>query len=123
MSSPSDRHIERAKEIMDGRVGKENSITSGDMREMLNIDENETTPRTRAVITHLVKEEGMPIVARTGRPAGYFIAETEDEIYEYVGTLTSRINEIDDRRTSVLEAAQGADHLDLASDEFDEDIL
>jgi len=123
MSSVHDNHVEQVKQIMEGRIGREYAITSAEIRDKLQINENETTPQTRAIITHLVKQEGMPIVARTGRPAGYFIAEDEDEIYNYVGTLSSRVNNIEDRRTSVLDAAQQSDHLSLVPDEFDEDIL
>lgn len=123
MASFTDRQVERAKEIMDGRIGRENAITSSDLRDRLEIRENETTPQTRALITYLIKKEGWPIVAKTGQPAGYYIAEDEDDIYEYVTTLSSRINSIDDRRIAVLTAAQESDHLSLVDDEFDEDIL
>lgn len=123
MASFTDRQVEQVKEIMDGRIGREHAITSGEIRDQLDIQENETTPQTRALITHLIKEEGMPIVAKTGHPAGYYIAEDEDDIYEYVTTLSSRINNIDDRRVAVLTAAQESGHLSLVSDEFDEDIL
>ena len=123
MSSVNDNHVEQVKQIMDGRVGRDNAITSADIRDQLQINENETTPQTRAIITYLVKEEGMPIVARTGQPAGYFIAEDEDDIYNYVGTLSSRMNNIEERRKSVLAAAGQSDHLSLVPDEFDEDIL
>ena len=108
---------------MEGRVGRDNAITSPEICDKLQISENETTPQTRAVVAVLMKKRGMPIVARTGRPAGYFIAENEDEIYNYVGTLTSRMNSIEDRRRAVLDAAENSDHLSLMPDGFDDDIL
>lgn len=123
MVSFTDDQIEQVKEIMDGRVGREHAITSSELRDRLHIDENETTPQTRALITYLIKEEGWPIVAKTGQPAGYYIAEDEEDIYEYITTLTGRINNIDERRVGVLTAAQESEHLSLVPDEFDEDIL
>lgn len=123
MPSFTDEQIEQVKEIMDGRVGRDQAITSSEVRDRLEIPENETTPTTRALITHLIKEEGWPIVAKTGQPAGYYIAEDEEDIYEYVTTLSGRINSIDERRVAVLTAAQESEHLSLVSDEFDEDIL
>lgn len=124
MPSVSDEHVEQVKDILEDRRGVENSITSAEIRDELSIQENETTPKTRAIITHLVKEEGIPIAAKTGGPnAGYFIIDSEDELYNYLGTLSSRAASIEDRHKSILEAAQEADHITVTPDEFDQDLF
>jgi hypothetical protein len=123
MPSFTDAQVEQVREILDGRLGAENAITSGDIKDRLEIDENETTPTTRAIITHLIKEDNMPIGAKTGGPnAGYFIIETQDELYNYLGTLSSRSSSLEDRHRAVMDAADASDHLTVTGEDSEDPL-
>jgi 5-formaminoimidazole-4-carboxamide-1-beta-D-ribofuranosyl 5'-monophosphate synthetase len=120
--------VEVSDEIVDGirheikqHHGKSDQISSRTLSEMFDIDEPESFPRTREVIRHLVLDEKMPIAAGGN---GYFLIETQEELNEYVRRLAGRENKIEQRRITILRAAEETDHLSSDEDEWrDDDLL
>ncbi|WP_254538719.1 hypothetical protein [Halomarina litorea] len=98
-----DKARERVLEILQNRVGKDNAITSREINEEIQADNIGSFPSTRAIITDIIKEERVPILANTN---GYYVAETEGEIEEYLETLENRVMGITERRYAVKRAAK-----------------
>ncbi len=92
--------------VLTAHVGKENSITSGELSEALGgIDTLDSTPNTRAAIRELVCEYNMPIGSYHG---GYYLLSDGDEAQSCIETLSTRAAGIH-RRMSALNKAM-ADH-------------
>jgi hypothetical protein len=76
-------------------VGKKHPIHSRRLAAELGIKEGDTFIRTRGIIASVVKDRGLAVGA-LGR--GYFIISNDEELFEYLGSLDSRIREIDNRK-------------------------
>lgn len=80
--------------------GRYNPIRSQQIAFQVDIPER----RVRLIIRELVKV--YPIAAATEAPAGYFIAETQDEVNQYAQSLRNRLIEDAKRRRDFLRAAK-----------------
>lgn len=60
----------------------------------------------RACIDELIKEDGYPIASATQKPAGYFLAVTQDEVDIYARSLRGRVINDAIRRRNFLRAAK-----------------
>lgn len=90
--------------------GKNSAITSGEIRDEVGInDSHDTHPAVRDVIRQLIKE-GLP-VASSG--SGYYVVRNDEELNEYVRSLKSRQNAIQERIDAVAEAYNDSDELDV----------
>jgi 5-formaminoimidazole-4-carboxamide-1-beta-D-ribofuranosyl 5'-monophosphate synthetase len=116
----SDAVVDGIREEIREHRGKGNPISSRELSEQFDIDEPNSFPRTRKVIRYLVLDENMPIAAG-GR--GYFLIANQEELNEYVARLASRENKIEERRISVLQAAENTDRLSSDKDEWDDEDL
>jgi len=83
--------IEKTKKLLEEHSGKNNPITSGQIKKELGIQEDDTNWQTRTIIEETMQTHRLPVVS--GRK-GYFIAETESEIDDYISDLDSRISGI-----------------------------
>jgi len=84
---------------LSGRYGRSESITSGELSSI--VSENaEANPRTRAAIKQLMRETSMPII---GNNAGYYVAESNRDVAEYVMGLQDRIDGIKERQRLIME--------------------
>ena len=62
--------------------GEKHAIKKSDLARICNLNEREM----REVINELI-EDGLPVCSRTGNPAGYFIAETPEELRASIETI------------------------------------
>jgi 5-formaminoimidazole-4-carboxamide-1-beta-D-ribofuranosyl 5'-monophosphate synthetase len=117
----SDETVDGIRHEIEQHRGKDDQISSRTLSEQFGINEPESFPRTREAIRHLVLDEKMPIAAGGN---GYFFIETQEELNEYVGRLAGREDKIEQRRITVLRAAEESDHLSSDEDEWrDDDLL
>jgi hypothetical protein len=68
------------------RRGRENAISERVLSELTGIPGVEV----RAIIRHLIMEHNVLIASSVSKPAGFYIAETEDEIKEATRSLRHR---------------------------------
>lgn len=81
-------------------VGKENARTGRDISKILNTDIRTITEQIEAE-----RRNGYPICANmSGENAGYFIAETPEELQEYCNRLYKRGGELFKTRRALLAA-------------------
>jgi ABC-type uncharacterized transport system ATPase subunit len=109
---------ERVKDLLLNHRGKDNQISSREINDEINVDNVGSFPSTRAIVRNLILEDQIPIVSTNN---GYFVAETEEEIAEYVAQLDSRITSIAERRYAIKHAARNWG--DGIQPSTDEDIL
>lgn len=107
MSRVDGELLDRLQALMMDHRGPDNTISSGQIAEMLDIDDGEAQPKTREAIRTLSEERGVPI-ASTSR--GYFLIETEGQLNDYLERLDSRIAGIQQRKQTVMDA--WGDHLE-----------
>jgi hypothetical protein len=84
--------------------GKKNPIKSSEIRGILKIPDNDTGGSTRALITKLILDEGMPIAASN---RGYFYIENQKELTDYMSYLEDRIHQTTTRMVTVFSNYQG----------------
>lgn len=97
-------------EILKEHRGKNNAITSREIKEEVGVrDTHDTNPNVRDIIRDLIEHHGVPILSHNG---GYYIARNEEEVDEYVDRLESRREEIASRRDNIIEAFNQQDDLD-----------
>ena len=94
-----EQRLEAIKKIILEHKGKANAIRASAIGKALQIPENETVSHTRALITKLIMEEGMPIGAFGG---GYFYIEDQKELAEYMERLQQRIHQTTTRMVTVF---------------------
>lgn len=107
--------LDQIREIILEREGKENAIFSSEIAEEVGIDEGDTYSKTRKYLRHLLNEEGIPIASNTGK--GYWLIANQEELDNYVGSLERRARGIDNRKVSVLDAADEWPDLDTTDEE------
>ena len=107
---------ETVKELLLNHRGKGNEISSRDINDVVELDNVGSFPQTRELVKDIVFQEGIPVV---GGGNGYYVAETEEEVGEYLETLESRILSNAERKMAVKRAANNwQDELE-EDDEYD----
>lgn len=96
--------LDAIRKIILGHKGRRNPIKSKQIRQQLNIPDNDTGGSTRALITKLILDEGMPIAASS---RGYFYIETQKELTDYMAYLEDRIHQTTTRMVTVYSNYQG----------------
>jgi hypothetical protein len=112
MSSNTAR--ERVKELLLAHRGADNPITSREINDEIDEDTVGSFPETRMLVRDIIVEDGIPIASSND---GYYVVETEQELFEYIDNLDSRILSIADRKAAVLSAADDwSDRIDTSDD-------
>jgi hypothetical protein len=93
------QRLDAIRKIMLDHKGRSNPIKSSEIRKRLSIPDNDTSGATRALITKLILDEGMPIAATSN---GYFYIETQQELAEYMAHLQDRITNTTNRMVTVF---------------------
>ncbi len=94
---------EQIRQIMEEHIGKRNAITSAEIADMLGIDEDDTHPRTRRLLLETAKMYKLPMAATTKYPKGYYLIANDEEYDEYIATLDSRIDGIEERKEIITD--------------------
>ena len=87
-------------DIITRHMGRENPITSRQLADKIGIPER----KIRMIIREWVKT--FPIASATEKPAGYFIAVTQEEVNIYAQSLRNRLIEDAIRRRDFLRSAK-----------------
>ena len=85
----------RIQKILQTHKGKEHPITSAKIAEMLGIKEDDTHAKTRAIIRECAEEYYLPLLSSN---RGYYLAQSENELNQYIKNLDSRIAGIKERK-------------------------
>jgi|GEM_PF-595892 len=109
---------EKVKELLLEESSADDPITSREISDELAGNEVGSFPETRMIIRDIMISDGIPIVSSN---QGYWVAETEQEIQDYLDNLENRIMGITERRYAVKQAAAMWDG-DIETDD-DLDIL
>lgn len=82
-------------------TGKENARTGKALAILLNCDVRDITQQIEKE-----RREGQPICASSGDPAGYYLAEDEDELQNYCDRLKGRAIELFKTRQALVKTLQ-----------------
>jgi len=115
---PSDDPREQVKSLLLDHRGAGNPITSREINEKIQQDAIGSFPGTRALIREIMVEEQIPVI---GGNNGYYVAETEEEVGEYLETLEGRIMSNAERKMAVTRAAN--EWRDELEEDEDYDVL
>lgn len=116
-------HKEDIREVILNHVGKENAIYASEIADAVGIEEGDTYSRTRRYLKEVLKD-GVPIASSPAH--GNWVIDNQEELDNYVAALGRRARKIDNRRLSVIDAADEWQDLDLPPDpdeNYDEDFL
>lgn len=106
--SYTDEDYERAKELLLEHRGRGNEIPSRELNEILELDSVGSFPQTRELVKDIMYQERIPII---GGGNGYYIAETQEEVDDYLETLESRITGNAERKMALQRAVEEWDDL------------
>lgn len=101
MSDESRSLVDAVANELQGRTCQEEAITSGELSEMLDVDDGEANPHTRELIRETMEERNLPIVSGH---SGYWVAATTSEVESYLSDLDGRIAGIEDRKQEIVAA-------------------
>ena len=93
---------ERIKQILLEHEGANNPISVREINEEVDVNSSNVIPNIRKVISEVVLEEEIPVIASS---EGYYLVQNEQELKEYVEQLESRIEAINERKLGVQLAA------------------
>lgn len=99
----SEEEREQVKAILEEHTGEDNKITAREIDDELDLDSVGSFPNTRAAIRELLFEHQIPIIGTT---QGYYIAESQEQVDEYIESLEGRIMEITERKFAITRAAE-----------------
>lgn len=99
MTSVDDAALDALAMKLSGRHGHDEAITSGELSSILS-ENAEASPKTRAAIKQLMRETDMTILSGH---AGYFVADDDRDVAEYLARLQDRIDGIEERMRLVQE--------------------
>ncbi len=85
--------------------GRQGALTGKTLAYLFESDSDGQDRHLRMIIGELI-EEGYPIASTTESPAGFFIAQTAQEVKRYAQTLRSRLIKDAVRRRDFLRAAR-----------------
>ena len=97
--SIKDAEIRQVAAIMSDYIGEENAVRLDALCRRVSMDER----KVRLILGKLVTEYGVPVCAHSGK-AGRWIATSEDDRWQVIGDLDSRIKELRERREALLTA-------------------
>jgi len=98
-TSVDDAALDSLAMKLSGRHGHDEAITSGELSSILS-ENAEASPKTRAAIKQLMRETDMTILSGH---AGYFVADDDRDVAEYLTRLQDRIDGIEERMRLVQE--------------------
>ncbi len=87
-------------------VGRENAMTGATLAARFG---HRSDRAVRLAIRRLI-DEGLPVASETTAPAGFFIANTQEEVDTYAKALRARLIEDAKRRRDFLRAANNIKH-------------
>lgn len=92
--------IEQIRDILMQHWGKSNAITSGEIADLIGINEDDTHAKTRAMILEAAKIYKLPLAADI---IGYYLITNDEEYYSYMNNLDSRKEGIEERKELITE--------------------
>lgn len=86
------------RDILVAHAGAKNAISSAEIADLIDVQEDDTKVRTRDIILKCIDAFNLP-VASCAR--GYFMIQSEEEFREYIDNLDRRIGGIEKRKDLV----------------------
>ena len=99
MTEIDDAALDALATKLRGRHGHDEAITSSELSSILS-ETAEASPKTRMAIKQLMRETDMTVLSGH---AGYFVAEDDRDVAEYLQRLQERIDGIKERQRIVQE--------------------
>ena len=96
-----DAQLNRIKEILEARVGRENQISSGEIGPEIGIHEDATHVQVRSLIREAIEKLRLPV---GGSSRGYYLIKDEDELKQYTESIDKRIDKMQRRKDLIEEA-------------------
>ncbi len=92
--------LHRLRRIAQGESlrGKENTMKSGALMNSMGFKAGGTNEKLRSAAKVLLREEGMPLISGN---SGFYMAQTKDELYEYLQNLKARRKGIEENENAV----------------------
>ena len=87
--------MEKIRDILLEHKGKRNAITSKSISAIMGYPKEDTQSVSRSKIEECQEIFGLPLVSCS---RGYYIAETDEEMYEYNENIDKRITGMNQRR-------------------------
>lgn len=87
--------LDQIREILDDHDGPENAISSADIADELDIEENATRARTRELIWRTMRVHRIPVGADT---RGYFVVDDDETYQDCIQLLEKRQDGIEERK-------------------------
>ena len=87
--------IKQIRDILMQHCGKSNAITSREIANLIDIIEDDTHAKTRAMILEAARIYSLPLAADT---VGYYLITNEEEYNAYMNNLDSREEGIEERK-------------------------
>ena len=84
------------------QIGKANAINAETVARHLGFPTGGNQVKTRNLIRECIEIDGDLIGASTGRPAGFFIINSVNELETYLDSLENRTRRDNDRRTALI---------------------
>lgn len=86
--------LEIVKQLLEEHQGKGNSISAGEIEQILGYSTEDTHAKGRKLVERCMMEYGIPV---GGDTSGYYIITNQAELNECKATLQSRAKKIKDR--------------------------
>lgn len=102
--------LDRIQELMLDHQGPSNTISSGQIAEVLGVDDADAQPKTREAIRVLSEEREVPIASTS---QGYYLIQTQDHLNDYLENLDGRIAGIQKRKQTAIDAWES--HIEAAA--------
>lgn len=112
----TNEQYEQVKRLLLDHRGKGNEISSREINDVVELDSVGSFPQTRKCVRDVMLQEGIPII---GGGNGYYVAETEEEISDYIDTLDSRITNTAERKMLLERAASDWEDEIETDDDYD----
>ncbi len=90
--------------------GRASAIGAGRLAQILGYPTGGNQVRLRTLIKECIEIDGDLIGAATGRPAGFFLISTLQELERYLDSLENRTRSDNDRRTALINSWNNQDN-------------
>lgn len=84
------------------KKGRKNAIGAKPLAQLLGFSIRSNQVQLRSLIKECIEQDGDLIGSATGKPAGFFIISTLDELEKYLDSLEHRTRSDNTRRTALI---------------------
>jgi hypothetical protein len=93
---------EQVKELLENHRGRNNPITSDEIKAHIGINDINGNLHTRKLITETIEMYNLPVGSTTTPQKGYYWMETNEELNDCVADLDGRIAGMEQRKQMII---------------------